>query len=167
LGTAGVLLRRIRSIVRSEPTGFVWVERGRLAASGYPASRQQLAWAKKMGIGSVLTLTEEPLPSDWFVGLGMNAIHVPMEDHRPPSVQSLEAAVSRLEEELGAGRAVLVHCLAGVGRTMCVVSAYLIKSRRMTAAEALGFVRRIKPGSVERSQEDSLMKYEAWVRSCG
>lgn len=167
MGTAGVLLRRIRSIVRNEPTGFVWVEKGRLAASGYPASRQQLVWVRNAGIDSVLTLTEKPLPVEWFSGLGLNVMHVPMKDHAPPSVQSLEAAVARVEGELEAGRTVLVHCLAGVGRTMCVISAYLMKSRSMTVAQALEFVRRIKPGSVEPSQEDSLLKYEESVRLCG
>lgn len=157
---AGILLRRARAIAADEPTGFVWIYKGSLAGSGYPASKGQVAWLARKGISSMLSLTEEPLPSSWIQSQ-MNYMHIPMRDHQPPELGSLRSAAARIESELASGRAVLVHCQAGRGRTMCAIAAYLIRSKAMTAKEAIAFLRGIRPDAVERVQEASLDDFEA------
>ena len=161
---AGILLRRARAIAADEPTGFVWIYKGSLAGSGYPASRGQVTWLARAGIGSILSLTEEPLPSSWIPSQ-MNYMHVPMQDHEPPELGSLQSAAARIESELAAGRAVLVHCQAGRGRTMSAIGAYLIRSRGMGAREALTFLRGIRPNAVEPRQVPSLTEFEASLRA--
>jgi len=157
---AGILLRRARAIAADEPTGFVWIYEGRLAGSGYPASKGQVAWLGRKGVSSILTLTEEPLPSSWIPS-AVNYMHIPMLDHEPPSQTSLSSAAARIESELSSGRVVLVHCQAGIGRTMCAIGAYLIKSKGMGAEGAISFMRSKKPSAVERRQEDSLREFAA------
>ncbi|MGD1055137.1 MAG: protein tyrosine phosphatase, partial [Nitrososphaerales archaeon] len=66
MGTGGLFLRKLRARVSDQPTGFVWVEKGKLAGSGYPASRSQLEWLRNQGIKAILTLTEDPLPGQWL-----------------------------------------------------------------------------------------------------
>ena len=122
MGTGGLFLRKLRAKIADEPTGFVWVDQGRLAGSGYPASRSQLEWLVKAGIRSILTLTEDPLPSEWLAGLDVVSGHVPMKDHVAPTVESLEGGVEFISKEVEKGRPVLVHCLAGEGRTGCVLA---------------------------------------------
>jgi protein-tyrosine phosphatase len=39
------------------------------------------------------------------------------------------------------GKAVLIHCMAGVSRSPTLVAAYLMHNRRITAAEALGYLK--------------------------
>ncbi len=155
---AGILLRRARALAADKPTGFVWVYAGKLAGSGYPASSNQVAWLGRNGISSILSLTEEPLPGSW-VQKTMSYMHIPMEDHEPPDQASLMAAATRIESELASGRAVLVHCQAGIGRTMCAIGAYLIRSKGMGAEETMAFLRGIRPGSVEKRQEASLREF--------
>ena len=157
---AGILLRRARALAADEPTGFVWIYDGRLAGSGYPASKSQVAWLGREGVSSILSLTEEPLPSSW-VPKSMNYMHVPMRDHEPPDQGSLASAAARIESELSSGRVVLVHCQAGRGRTMCAIGAYLVKGKGMRAQEALDFLRSKRPNAVERQQEDSLREFAA------
>lgn len=164
MGTGGVILRKVRAGVVDEPTGFAWVEKGRLAATGYPAGRNQVQWLAKQGVRSILTLTERPLPRAWTDGLGLTLGHVGMGDHAPPTLDDLNAGVKFIEDELASGGCVAVHCLAGEGRTGSVLAAYLIKDRGQTAAEALKTLRKIKPGFVEISQERSLNYFEASVR---
>jgi atypical dual specificity phosphatase len=159
LGVGGKLLRKVRSKVSDEPTGFVWVQDRRLAGSGYPASRGQLAWLRDRGIGAVLSLTEDPLPQGWTGGSSMVFAHVPMKDHHPPDSVSLGRAVSFIESQVQEGRAVVVHCLAGEGRTGCVLAAYLVSARGMTAAEALEAIRQVKPAFVESRQEKAIFEY--------
>ncbi len=159
MGTGGLFLRKLRAKVSDQPTGFVWVEKGKLAGSGYPASRSQLEWLAGQRIKTILTLTEDPLPDHWLHGLDFEVRHIPMKDHQAPDAARLEEAATFVRDEVKNGRTTLVHCLAGEGRTGCVLAAYLIKDRGITADEAIRALRRIKPGFVEREQEKAVLDY--------
>jgi len=87
-----------------------------------------------------------------------------MVDHDPPSQEGLDESVRFIDSELAAGRAVMVHCLAGVGRTGSVLAAYMISRDGLTADQALARLRAIRPGSVERAQEGAVREYERRVR---
>jgi atypical dual specificity phosphatase len=164
LGTGGVFLRKLRARVADEPTGFVWIEKGRLAGSGYPASRAQVEWLVKNGIGSILTLTEDSLPTEFSQGQGVGIGQVPMKDHQAPSIDLMEKGVEFIEEQIKQGRTVLVHCLAGEGRTGCVLAAYLIRTRGIGAERALSVLRSIKPAFVETRQEKAVYEFASGHR---
>jgi atypical dual specificity phosphatase len=161
LGTGGLLLRKLRAKVADEPTGFVWVEKDRLAGSGYPASRSQVEWLTKAGVNSILTLTVGPLPPEYTRDFDVVLGHVPMEDHQPPDQAALGRAVEFVEAQSGVGRAVLVHCLAGEGRTGCVIAAYLIRTRGLSADSAMAETRKAKPQFIERRQESAVREFAA------
>jgi len=150
-------------MVAAEPTGFVWVLNGRLAGSGYPASRSQVEWLNRAGFNSILSLTIDPLPEEFTRGLDIVLGHVPMQDHQPPSIDGLDRAVEFIEGQLAVGKAVLVHCLAGEGRTGCVLAAYLAKTRGLDAEQAMAEARKAKPKFVERGQESSVREFVAQV----
>jgi len=159
MGTGGLFFRKLRARVSQRPTGFVWVESRRLAGSGFPASRGQLDWLRGQGIKTILTLTEEALPTQWLEGLGLEVRHIPMRDHRRPDGTALEEAANFIMESLGRDRTTLVHCMAGEGRTGCVLAAYLIKDRGVSAQEAIAMLRRIKPLFIEREQERAVLEF--------
>ena len=159
MGLGGLFLRKLRAKVSDEPTGFAWVEKDKVAASGFPASRGQIEWVIDRRVNCILTLTPERLPREWVDGLPVEVEHLPMEDHRVPSVETLEKGASFVRDRIREGKSVLVHCLAGKGRTGCVLAAYLIKDRRVEAGEALRILRKVKPGFVEREQEESILEY--------
>ncbi len=159
MGTGGLFLRKLRAKVADEPTGFVWVDRGKLAGSGFPASRGQVEWLKSQGVDAILTLTRDQLPKESVSGLGLELGHIPLEDHSPPDIESMDRGADFIGTKLGEGRTVLVHCLAGEGRTGCILAAYLIKKRRIGAEEALKILRAIKPEFVELAQEQAVFKY--------
>jgi len=165
LGTGGLFLRKLRAKVAAEPTGFVWVQEGRLAGSGYPASRSQVEWLVRAGINSILTLTTEPLPLEFTRDLDVVTGHVPMQDHQPPSSEAMHRAVGFVEEQLAASRAVLVHCLAGEGRTGCVLAAYLIKAQGLDADAAMAEIRKAKPQFIEWRQEGAVREFSTQTPS--
>ncbi|HEV2139056.1 MAG TPA: dual specificity protein phosphatase family protein [Nitrososphaerales archaeon] len=157
--TGGLFLRKLRARVADEPTGFVWVEKARLAGSGYPASRGQLEWLIGQGVSSILSLTMDPLPKELVEGLPVEAGHIPLEDHLAPDAESLDKGANYIIEKLKAGKTVLVHCLAGEGRTGCILAAYLIMTRKISGDEAISILRAIKPSFVEYRQEGAVRSY--------
>jgi len=155
----GLLLRKLRARLSDVPTGFVWIEKDRVAASGYPASRGQLEWVSDRGIESILSLTENPLPREWLEGLPLRVEHIAMSDHGLPERETLDRAARYIQSEVEEGLRILVHCMAGRGRTGCAVAAYLIKNRGIGASEAIRALRTVRPGFIESRQEKAIYDY--------
>jgi atypical dual specificity phosphatase len=151
-------------VVTDKPTFFGWVIEGRLAASGLPSSEGQLKWLESHGVDSVLTLRETPLPGEWVASTKLSVKQVKMLDHAPPTPEALEEATGFISAQLKDGRSVLVHCLAGIGRTGSVLAAYMIEYEGKTADDAIARLRVIRPGSVEGAQEVAVRQYEQRVR---
>ena len=102
------------------------------------------AWLRDQGIRAVLSLTEAPPPELE----GIETFHEPVPDMTPPSLDQLHRVVAYIDGVLNEGGAVVVHCAAGMGRTGTILAAYLV-SRGHAADEAIGAVRRARPGSIE------------------
>jgi atypical dual specificity phosphatase len=164
LGRTGRAYRKVRSRFTDKPTSFGWVIEGQLAASGLPSSKGQLKWLGSHGVDSVLTLTESPLPKEWLDEAKLQSKHVQMFDHAPPTQASLEESTRYIASQIKEGRTVVVHCLAGLGRTGSVLAAYLIEHDGKTADEAIVLLRSTRPGSIERSQEQAVREYYLKVR---
>jgi cell division cycle 14 len=62
---------------------------------------------------------------------------------------------------LSEGKVVLVHCLAGKGRTGCVLAAYMMTYEGRTARQAIDELRSMRGGSVEAPQERNVLDFEA------
>jgi atypical dual specificity phosphatase len=167
LGRTGRIYRGVRSKLVDSPTFFSWVVRGKLAASGMPFSKAQVRWLSKRGIDTILSLTEKPLPAEWFEGSKISSRHIPMRDHDPPDVDRLIEASRFIESEINSGRSVVVHCLAGKGRTGSAIAAYLVATSGMNARSAIDHLRKLRPGSVESRQVDSVLEFEKRIRSAG
>jgi hypothetical protein len=165
MGTGGLFLRKLRAKVADEPSGFVWIEKGKLAGSGFPASRGQLEWLADRGINTILTLTPNLIPSEWLTGLALATEHIPMADHGVPDLALLEKGATFIQSQIRGGKTVLVHCLAGEGRTGCVLAAYLIEDRGLDAAQALETVRDVKPEFVEWNQEKAIFDFAASAKA--
>jgi len=164
LGSGGLFLRKLRARLADEPTGFVWIEKGKLAGSGYPASRKQLEWIAAQGIDVVLTLTEKPLPNELTNGIPMEFAHLSMRDHGAPDPGILDQGARLIQTRMVEGKNLLVHCLAGEGRTGCVLAAYLVLTRRIGGDEAITILRDIKPTFVEWQQEAAVRSYAEEVK---
>jgi atypical dual specificity phosphatase len=159
LGRTGSAYRKLRASFIDRPTNFGWIIEDSLAASGLPASASQVKWLREHGIKSILTLREEPLPKEFFEGTGVTSLHVEMSDHDPPAQESLSRAVGHVRREIEKGNAVLVHCLAGQGRTGTVLACYMVEYHGKEPGEAIAKLRKDRPGSVEQTQESAVHEY--------
>lgn len=159
MGRTGRVYRRVRANFTDKPTFFTWVRDAQLAASGRPYSKSQVDWLKDKGVTAILTLTEEPLPTEWTRGLETR--HISLKDHSPLSASQMKLGADYIDSAISEGKVVLVHCLAGKGRTGCVLAAYMMAYEGKTAREAIDELRSIRGGSVEGPQEQNVLEYEA------
>lgn len=142
------------------PFGFSWVDHPHLAALARPDSAADLAWLRQQGVQVVVSLTEDPLPRTWVNDAGLMAVHIPIPDMAAPGERQLALALDTIDRAKRSGMGVAVHCAAGKGRTGTVLAAYFVAAG-LTAAEALGKVRELRPGSVETwEQERAIEEWE-------
>ena len=152
---------------------FSWVVPGKLAASGMPATRyggffhgtgnlaEDLEFAAGRKIGALVSLTETALDQVEIDAAGVQYLHLPVADMAAPSVEDCRRFVEFVRERNEEGAAVLVHCVAGRGRTGTMLACYFV-GQGCGPLEALERVRRLRPGSVEtEAQEAAVFEYAA------
>jgi atypical dual specificity phosphatase len=100
----------------------------------------------------LVSLTEEKPRRGWTEEAGLLVYHEPMEDMEPPTQEQLERCVSAISRALDRDMPVAVHCGAGLGRTGCVLAAWLV-SGGMTATAAINRVRKLRPHSIETEEQ--------------
>ncbi|MDA4118127.1 MAG: dual specificity protein phosphatase family protein [Thaumarchaeota archaeon] len=158
MGRVGRVYRKVRAQLTDKPTFFTWVRGGKISASGRPYSKSQVDWLKDHGVTAILSLTEDPLPRDWTTGIEYR--HIALKDHEPIDLSKMREAADFIASSISDGKAVLVHCLAGKGRTGSVLAAYMIAYEGKTAHQAIEELRSRRPGSVERLQEPKVIEFE-------
>jgi atypical dual specificity phosphatase len=118
-----------------------WIEPGKLAASGIPYDAKDIRSLHEQGIRAILSLTEHPITNykeitpELFKELDILYFHTPIQDNHAPDhvgAQRILRVVADMERE---GRAVFVHCHAGVGRTGTVLHLYYL-ARGLNLEEA-------------------------------
>jgi len=133
---------------------FSWLEPHPVAGFARPQSREGIEALVAAGVGTIVTLTDEPLPDEWLEGLQLHVAHVPMRDFVGPDVRQLQQAVEAIDRAIARGHSVAIHCVAGRGRTGTVLAAFLV-SRGMSPAEAIETVRRSRPRSIESGDQEA------------
>jgi atypical dual specificity phosphatase len=144
----------------SAPQGFSWVEKPLLAALAQPASPEDLQWLRRQGIEVLLSLTEDRVYREWTDEAGLLVYHEPLEDMEPPSQEQLDRCVSAISRAVEKNMGVAVHCGAGLGRTGVVLAAYLV-TQGLSAQAAIARVRRLRPHSIETSEQAESVEHFA------
>ena len=166
MSAPGNVWRRVHGRITGRPTNFSWLIPGRLAGSGMPTTPGEFGWILEQGIGSVVTMTEDALPADWVRDIGY--LHVPTPDLTAPDMDRIDSAVDFVHRQISDGRAVMVHCAAGMGRAGTILACYLVKYRDHPAAAAIKSVRDQRPGSIQSAaQETAVGLYERHVSGGG
>ena len=85
---------------------------------------------------------------------GFQVIHLPIPDFGVPSKGDLEKAVRKTVKHAQAGRNIVIHCHAGLGRTGLFV-AYLAKEvLRLSSEEAIHWTRKYIPHALETPEQE-------------
>jgi len=126
-----------------------WVLPGKFLAGFYPGSEDPKEADRKFrqlleaGIVSLINLMEEGevnylgspfIPYQQTLeniasskGLRVTCQRFPIRDLSIPSIDQMSQILDSIDEALGSGQPVYVHCLGGIGRTGTVVGCYLLR----------------------------------------
>lgn len=125
------------------PLGTYWAEPARLLAGVYPGhvdpeyAQARLQRLLSAGVDWFIDLTwpdelptyDQLLPSPYDTG-SPTVVYSrrPVKDHDvPESAAQMREILDEIDEAIGAGHTVYVHCRAGIGRTGMVVGCYLAR----------------------------------------
>lgn len=91
-----------------------------------------------------------------------NIQHIDMifEDGTCPTIDFVQKFIGAAETIISKGGKVAVHCKAGLGRTGCLIGAYLIYTHGFTANECIAYMRMIRPGMVVGPQQHWLYLHQ-------
>jgi atypical dual specificity phosphatase len=145
------------------PSHFHWVLPSRLAGMGRPGllneAHADLEAVAAAGVTLLVSLTEEAYPAAELRSFGIVSRHFPIADMGVPAIGPTASLCREIEAALAQGRAVAVHCRAGMGRTGTILAAVLAWMGA-DADEAVARVRAIARGYIQnRAQLDFVRRF--------
>ena len=140
----GDVWRKVHGVVTGKPDNFSWLIPEKLAGSAIPTSFEEIKWLIDGGVKSIVTVREESLDDDWIKNI--NYLHIHSNDMGVPEFEDLIKAVDFIHQRITNNEPVMVHCLAGLGRTGTVLACYLIKYQKLSADDSIQKVRENRPG---------------------
>lgn len=116
----------------------------------------------RQGVGAVIDVRSEASDDEAVLaGLGLHFLHLPVDDHRPPTQEQLQEATQWALAEIAAGRRLYVHCRSGIGRSPTIATAILI-AIGYSPGEAYQAVKRRRPwATLSDDQWEALERFAA------
>ncbi|GAA0854424.1 diacylglycerol kinase family protein [Aliiglaciecola litoralis] len=107
-----------------------------LAARLFPSDVDTL---KNEGITAILDATAEFDGLDWTAeSEHLQYLNIPVLDHQSPTASELQQAINWIQNQIDDGGSVVVHCALGRGRSVLIMTAYLMSlDKNLSAEEAV------------------------------
>jgi len=119
----------------------------------------------KREVGLVVRLNSHLYPAQFFSSLGMTHLDMIFDDGTCPPLSLLRKFINLAHEQIVVkNKKIAVHCKAGLGRTGCLIGAYLIYRYGFTANECIAYMRFMRPGMVVGPQQHWLHLHQQDIR---
>jgi atypical dual specificity phosphatase len=144
---------------------FSWLVENELAAMSYPESEDAFTLLYRIGIRAILNLSEAPLPYEFLNKVNLLTKHIPVADLTAPTLHQVKQALAMIYSCLDRNMPVVVHCIAGLGRTGTILACYLV-GRKISADNAITIIREWRPGSIEILEREAIVyEYEHFIKT--
>lgn len=134
---------------------------GKLWGASLPESRRDLEQISKAGVKVVVSLESRYGFPD-FTGLGLEHYKIPVPDFGIPTHENVREFMTILQNSLNQEKPVLVHCLAGCGRTgtmLALAEVYFFGER--DGHSAINNVRNTRPCAIETDGQEKVIHEHA------
>ncbi|KAL9604020.1 MAG: hypothetical protein Q9219_000782 [cf. Caloplaca sp. 3 TL-2023] len=116
-------------------------------------------------VGLVVRLNSRLYSPSYFEALGIQHLDMIFDDGTCPPLPMVRKFIRLAHEIITVkGKKIAVHCKAGLGRTGCLIGAYLIYRYGFTANEVIGYMRFMRPGMVVGPQQHWLHLHQGAFR---
>ncbi|XP_064901865.1 dual specificity protein phosphatase CDC14B isoform X2 [Columba livia] len=156
---------------RAENGDFNWIIPNKFIAFSGPHSRSKIEndyphhapeayfpYFRKHKVTTIIRLNRKLYDAKRFTDAGFEHFDLFFADGSTPSDTIVKTFLNICENAEGV---IAVHCKAGLGRTGTLIACYIMKHYRMTAAEAIAWIRINRPGSVIGPQQHFLLDKQA------
>lgn len=158
LSTINVPLKKQSTLNTSFPAGFSWVDDKKvLSFSKTPFKKDHIKALKDHNIRTIITLNEFPLDK-YLVDENILYVHLPVEDFEAPTHKQIITALEIIEKTSKKGYATHIHCRSGIGRTGTLIACWLIKTKNISALEALSQANILHPSLIEIEKQEAAVK---------
>lgn len=108
----------------------------------------------KRNVGMVVRLNSELYSPTFFTAIGIEHTDMQFDDGTCPPLPMVKKFIRMASDLFNVRKqAMAVHCKAGLGRTGCLIGAYLIYRHGFSANEIIAFMRFMRPGMVVGPQQ--------------
>uniref|UniRef100_H3BYY7 Cell division cycle 14B n=1 Tax=Tetraodon nigroviridis TaxID=99883 RepID=H3BYY7_TETNG len=121
--------------------------------NGYPlhAPEAYIPYFRKHNVTTIIRLNKKMYDAKRFTETGFEHHDLFFVDGSTPNDSIVRKFLNICENAEGA---IAVHCKAGLGRTGTLIGCYMMKHYRLTAAEAIAWIRICRPGSIIGPQQN-------------
>ncbi|KAL9005584.1 MAG: hypothetical protein Q9188_001632 [Gyalolechia gomerana] len=116
-------------------------------------------------VGLIVRLNSQLYSPSYFEALGIQHLDMVFDDGTCPPLPMVRKFIRLAHEIITVKRKkIAVHCKAGLGRTGCLIGAYLVYRHGFTANEVIAFMRFMRPGMVVGPQQHWLHLHQGTFR---
>ncbi|MFX1259025.1 MAG: dual specificity protein phosphatase family protein [Promethearchaeota archaeon] len=135
---------------------FTWIVKGKLAAGWWPELKE-IERYKKEGIKVVVNCSE--FDNRREISKHFTYYHINIPDYGTPTDVQLERFLEITGKHHAKGNAVVVHCVAGCGRTGIMVVAWAAYNGYLPKAiDPVKWIRKLRPCSLETKEQMKLAR---------
>lgn len=138
------------------PSNFSWVIPNKLAGSGFPFTPNDLEYFQIQGIKAIINLSGRN-NYQHLTELPVYSIEIP--DFGIPTIEQIHKIWQIVDDHLANREAVLVHCIAGCGRTGTILASLIYHLNiKATIDESIDYIRSLRPCSIETETQATFLR---------